>query len=119
MENEKRTTNEFKTKNGHAIVIKDYITGREANAIQASYLKDAKVSIVNGAPQIENFDVSSDEKAKRVMFEMMVVTVDGKTEKIVDGKTLGIADMVLDLRNEDYEEIVEKLNEKTGKKKAE
>ena len=99
------------TKNGHKIVMKEYITGREANEIQASYLKDANVKIVNGAPQVDNFDVTADEKAKRIMMDLMIVSVDGVTENV--------ADAILDLRNEDYEEVIEALNEKTGKKKAE
>jgi len=105
----KRPTTEFATKNGHVIVMKEYITGREANEIQSSYLKDAKVRIVDGAPQIDEFDVFSDEKAKKIMFNLMIVSVDGNTENV--------ADSILDLRNEDYEEVVEILNEKTGKKK--
>ena len=111
MDNKERPTIEFKTQNGHVVVIREYITGREANEIQQSYLKDAKVQIVNGAPQIEDFDVTADDKAKRLMLEKMVVSVDGVAENV--------ADLVLDLRNEDYEEIVELLNEKTGKKKSE
>ncbi len=44
MENKKeRETVEFKTKGGVTLVVKSYITGREANEIQSSYLKDANV----------------------------------------------------------------------------
>jgi len=111
METKERPKIEFKTKNGHVIVVKEYITGREANEIQGSYLKNAKVKIVNGAPQIDDFDVTADDKAKRLMIELMIISVDGNTE--------GVTDAVLDLNNIDYEEVVEKLNELTGKKKSE
>lgn len=111
MDNKERPQSEFTTKNGHKIVVKDYITGREQNEIQASYLKDANVKIVDGKPQVENFDITADDKAKSLLMTLMIISVDGVTENV--------ADLVLDLRNEDYEEVIEMLNEKTGKKKSE
>ena len=77
MENKERPTKEFTTTNGHKIVVKEYITGREANQIQSSYLKDANVKIVDGKPQVDNFDLSADEKAKRLMMDLMIISVDG------------------------------------------
>ncbi len=108
MENQDRPTIEFVTTSGIKVVMRSYITGREFNEVQGTYMESAKISLVNGQPQIEGFDPKSDERATYKLIEKAVVSLNGVAATI---------DTVLDLPNTDYAEIVEKLNEISGKKK--
>lgn len=110
METKQRTTTEIKTQHDYTVVMKDYITGREFNEIQNSYLEGAKVNVVDGKASIDGFDASAETKATDKMIGLMVVSVDGKTEDVINA--------VNDMRVEDYQEVIAKLNEISGKKKA-
>lgn len=104
-----RPTIELKTPHGHVVVLKEYATGREKNALQNTYLEHTKISVVGNQPKIDEFSPKAEEATINKMLEMFVVSVDGVTE--------GVVDLVLDLRVEDYDAVVEGLNEITGKKK--
>jgi len=105
-----RPTIEMKTPSGITLVIKEYSTGRESNEMQNIYLSSAKISVVGNTPKIDGFDPKAEEQVIKKMIELLVVSVDGVTENVVDA--------VLDMRTSDYDAVVEKLNEVTGKKKA-
>lgn len=111
MENSSRPTLDFATGSGAKLVLYTYITGREFNEIQGTYMDNAKITLVNGQPQVEGFDPKSDERATAKLIEKAVVSVNGVTENVLE--------LVMNLPSTDYLEIVEKLNEISGKKKLE
>lgn len=116
MSQKERPTETFKTENGYEVTVKSYATGREANKIQAVYMQSAKVTVVGQTPRIEGFDLGAEEKAIEMMVELLVVSV-----KDPDGNVNENAvDSVLDgMPKPDFDEVLDKLNELTGKKKAE
>jgi hypothetical protein len=109
MDNQNREVKEVKTSGGHTLMIKTYATGREYNEIQNQVLKNAKVSLIGGQPVAEGITGSSQLDANKKAIELLVVSVDGKTD--------GALDLVLDLPASDYQEVVDTLNELLGKKK--
>jgi len=101
-----RETKEIITPNNHKVVLKTYITGREEREIRNVYLENIDVT-GNGAVK----DIKADlvGKAENKAIELIVISVDGNKEKVVD--------LVLDLRKEDCNFIVEQINEIIGDKK--
>lgn len=89
-----RPTTELTTPNGHKIVLKDWITGREFESLSAPLLKLYKINASKGA--VEEPAVGGD-----VMTEMnkqaLIVWVES-----VNGSTENIYDTLLDMRQEDY-----------------
>ena len=81
---------EITTPNGTKIELKDYITGREARDIQNIILSGMKIS-----DNIESVDPSVIAKSQDKAIEIVVVSVNGEKEKIVD--------KVLDLPREDFD----------------
>ena len=99
---------DFTTTGGRAIKYKAWLTGREANELQTIYLGAAKIKVVNEKPQMDGFDPSVEIKATQKIIEIMVVSVDGKTEDVVN--------LVLDMKQSEYDEVVAALNEVAKKK---
>jgi len=95
---------------GHKIVFKTYATGRENNEIQSVYLRSAKISMVGKDAQVGSFTGEVQIEAVKKSIEMLVVSVDGKTENVVD--------TILDLPVEDYEAVVAEIEQLTSKKKT-
>lgn len=103
-----RETKELKTPNGHKVVYKAWLTGREKREIQNVFLQDMEVEVGKEASQKINAGLAN--KAQDKTIEMMIVSVDGEKEKVLD--------KVLDLRSEDFEAIINTLNSlETPKKK--
>ena len=88
-----------------------YATGRDSNAIQEVYLKDAKMNIVGKDVRIEGFSANADTEANKKMLELLVVSLDGDANSV--------SERVLDLPVADYNEIIASLNDISGKKKPE
>ena len=105
-----RPTVEVKTPNGHVVIVKAFATGRESNELQNIYLASAKISVVGNVPRIDGFDPKAEEQVINKMIELLVISVDGESTDVVN--------TVLDMNVVDYQAVVEKLNEVTGKKKA-
>ena len=106
-----RPTKEIITTNKHKIVYYEYATGRDYNAIQEVYLKDAKLNMIGKDVRIEGFNPNAENEANKIMFSLLVVSVDDQNE--------GVADKILDLPVIDYNEVIAALNEISGKKKIE
>ena len=94
------------TKNGVVVEFKDYIIGREFREIKNVYLSNMKVNGFSGQDADVDFDLSITSKAEEKAIELVVISINGSTENVLDA--------VLDLRKEDYEEIIGKVNEITG-----
>lgn len=104
---------------GKTVKLRGYITGRIEQAIENVYLQDSKVSteaehdISKGQrrsraekiKQVSTMDATVGQKATNKAIELVVLEIDGNSEKIVD--------QVLDLPKPDYQAIVDKVNEIT------
>lgn len=86
----------IKTVAGKAeIVLKDFINGRDLRAIQEIYAEHAEME--NG--QLKSFKSKTSLSAiQDKLIELVVVSVNGSTENIVDA--------ILDLPSKDYEQIL-------------
>lgn len=109
----KRETKEFTTTGGHVLVYKTYVTGRESNEIQKIILQDMKLEIGEAklSPFIGQVSAAHFTELNNKTIEILVVSLDGKTEALLD--------KILDLPNQEYSEVIAKLNEVTGEKKKE
>ncbi len=97
------TTN-FETKGGRKVVLKSFVTARDMRVLKDMYLAVAKFDQKGG----EIFDVNV-EKANEIenkTLELVVVSVDGETE--------GIIEKLLDLPAHDYNEIFEEVQKVAG-----
>jgi hypothetical protein len=100
-----RETKEFITPGGHKVVLRTYLTGREANELKAvmySALKmnmeDAQSGKVNVSDVPGTFLVEQEHKA----LGFLVVSIDGDTTAPVD--------KLLDLPAPEYEAVVKECN---------
>lgn len=109
MENQNRPTVEFVTSKGTKLVVRSFVTGREFNEIQNTYMENAKITVVNGQPQVEGFDPKAEQTATYKLIEKLVVSVGDVRENVLEA--------VLELPSTEYLEVVEKINEISGKKK--
>lgn len=92
-----------KTKGGHEVVIKEYITGRESRAISDVFLAGVKVTVgEDGKPKTEGIDAGISSVAQDKSIEVLVVSVDGKTDDVLAS--------VLDLPKADFDEVISALD---------
>lgn len=77
-----RSTHELETPSGKKLVLKDYITARERNAIRS--VLTAEVSVTATGPQLKELKEGLLDRAERVLIENVVVSYDGAPESIVD-----------------------------------
>lgn len=100
-----RETQEFTTPGGRKVVLRAYLTGREANELKAvmySALKmnmdDAQSGKVNVSDVPGTFLVEQEKKA----LSFLLVSVDGETN--------GVIDKLLDLPATEYEAVIKEVN---------
>lgn len=90
------------------VVIKKYLIGRERRALTNVYLDgDLKIG-ADGKVTTINSKIT--DTAQNLAWETVIVSIAGKSD--------GIVDAVLDLHAEDYDVLVEKVNEIGGQKKT-
>jgi len=111
MDKSTRPTKQIETPNKFTVVVKTYATAREFEMIQQCYMAGASMKLVGKTPQIDNFDPKSDFEAQKKTIEMLVVSINGSTDNLVNV-------MLDDMPKEDYDVIMGELNELSGKKKA-
>lgn len=97
--------NEIKTQNGYTVRLKkDFVTVRESQQIQSVFLKNAKLKNFDSA----DIDLSLTYEAQKKMVDILVVEiVSPKGETVKEN----LYDYILDMRNEDGQVIIEKLQE--------
>lgn len=103
----KRDTKEIITPIGkHKVVLKEWITGREKREIRKPYLEGMKFSLEEGKAKTEEIDANAlIEKSENKAIETIVVSIDDDKEKILE--------KILDMRDKDYEFIVDEINKIT------
>jgi hypothetical protein len=101
-----RETKEFLTPiDKHKVRIKTYITGGELEQIEEILYKRIKLSSVEKDANINLNDISFITEQTHKTIEIMVVSVNGKSENILEE--------VLNMKSEDYKFIQEKIEEVT------
>lgn len=107
MSPDKRETIKFKTPTGIEIEIYAYLTGREQRDIDAILINEmmGEVNMETGKPSVNTDLGEAQKKQEDKMIELMVVSIAGGTEDILN--------KILDMRAEDYKEVIDQLN-KTG-----
>ena len=70
---------------GHRVVLKTYITGREDREISNIYLRDMEVKVEGSTPKTGRMDmIKMTEAAEKKAVEIIVVSVNEKTENVFD-----------------------------------
>lgn len=104
MEREKKT---IKTPiSGQEIVLKSWLTGREKREISNVFLSKAKFS---GGKS--NFDVEGSALSELQDKQILIVVEN------INGSKENILEQVLDLKSEDYDFVIEKIEEVVNPKK--
>lgn len=105
-ENSSKPTTLFKLKSGnHEVELRDWLTGREKRLIKNALWGGKNMTIKDGKGEsdpvpMEDMDASTDKT-----IELMVVSIDGSRENILD--------TVLDMHSNDYDELMDKIEEIT------
>lgn len=100
-----RETREFTTPGNHNIVLRSYLTGREANELKSVLYADLKISaedLQGGKVAIENIPASFIVRQEEKAITTLVVSVDG----IADNA----AEIVLNLPAQEYSAVVAEVN---------
>lgn len=105
-----RETTSFTTSGGHAVVIKTYLTGREAN--QFKEIIYSKISFDGAQQSAVKLTGSVLLEQELAAIELCVISLDGKDYKD-SNSDYGLKDAVQDLPAPDYKEISEKVAELT------
>ncbi len=79
-----RETRDITTPGGKILVIKSYITPREANAIREILIKGASVDLNDMDAKIDKVPAENLVAFSNAMLKDVVVSYDGKTENILD-----------------------------------
>lgn len=99
-------TKEITTPKGkHKVVLKTFITGRDDQAIQAEYFKESSVEYSGGEGKA-GFGGSVIQNAQNKALEVVVVSVDGKEN--------GVLDAVLDMHRDDTAFVFAEVDKVTG-----
>lgn len=102
-----RATVEYKLKSGnHVVTLKEYLTGREKRSIKNALWTGKSMKIKDGKGESDPVPMEDIDASTNRTIELMVVAIDGKTENILD--------RVLDMRDRDYDDVLEKIEELTG-----
>jgi hypothetical protein len=102
----------FKTPiGGNKVEIKKWITGKDVREIRSVYLNSTKIGIKGTSPDVQGITGELIEKAENKTIEVVVVSIDGEKE--------GIVEKILALRSDDYNFVMEKIREVTNEKKSE
>ncbi len=98
-----RETTKFETPTGkQQIEIKTYITGKEKRDLTNIYLS-GDISFSTESQNIKGISATLVDKAQDLALQLIVVSIDGETE--------GLVQKILDMRSEDYDFIVKKVDE--------
>ena len=109
------TTQTIITKQAKAeVVIKDWITAREMQAVQSVVFEKMKLDFSpsaqrEGATSAQNIDPAAAVAMQNKQVETYVVSVNGE---------MNVMDMLLDLPDSDFQEVVQHINSLDSKKNS-
>lgn len=119
---EERKTIAVKTSHGHIINVYEYITGREYRAITEPFLDDEMtVSTKNNEHELKgvkgNKVFLSQDRAIQSIIKSVQYIKDGQLQDEINDRNQ-VLDFILNLPQDDYQMITEKINEITQPKKV-
>ena len=108
-----RETKTFATPIGkQEVIINAWLTGREKRELTNIFLKgDLKFNTESN--NVSGIDFSLVDKEQDLAWKLVVVSIDGKKEgDTIEGseKKFSVVEAILDMRSEDYDEIVRQVN---------
>jgi len=101
-----RETRTVTTPGGHTVVLRSYLTGREANELRQVLYADLKLNmedVQSGKIAIDEIPASFIVNQEQRAIEILVVSVDGVTENA--------AQTLLDFPEDEYNAVVAVVNE--------
>lgn len=102
-----RPTVEYKLKSGnHVLVLKEYLTGREKRAVKNALWAGKTMQIKDGKGESDAIPMDQMDASTDKTIELMVISIDGDDKKILD--------RVLEFRDRDYDDLIDKIEELTG-----
>ncbi len=93
---------------GHTIVAKTYLTAREANQLRQTLYAQIKMSMSDveaGKTEVKDIPAGVLLEQELKALELVIVSIDGGADNI--------AERLLDLRSDEYSEIVAEVNKIT------
>jgi len=95
----------------HKVEIKTYVSGGEMEQIQGVWLGSMEMEIKPGeqTPKMPKIKGSLISQANHKTIEVLVVSIDGKKEDILQG--------ILDMQHKDYQFVIDELNKMTATEK--
>ena len=107
-----RETTSFQTPiSNQTIVIKTYLTGREKRALTNVFISGG-IDFNAETQDVKNLDVSKVDKHEDLAWKTIIVSIDGKKDGEID-----IVNTILDMRSEDFDCVVAKVNDLISVKK--
>jgi hypothetical protein len=106
-----RETKPIVTSNSHTVTLKTYITGREQREISAVFLRDVAMTQAGKEAALSGFKGTLIHEAENKALELVVVDLDSSPDDLVN--------RILELPAQDYQDIVNAVNEVTQGKKNE
>lgn len=100
-----RETRKIKTPSGREVILKEWITGREAKELRKVFLNAVELSASGTEIKSTNIKTSVIEEAENKALEMVVLSLDGDKENLIE--------RLLDLPASDYQFIVAEVNKVT------
>ena len=102
---ENRETHKIKTPvNKDELELKSWITGREKRDLRNVFLKEMNFSLDKESKD-KKIDVSKVEEAEDNTIKLIVISINGKKEKILN--------TILSMRSADYDFVIEEINKIT------
>lgn len=96
---------------GIKIEILTYLTGREKRSLTNVYLEE-KLNYDSENKRVEGISPAAINRAQDIAWKTVIQSFDGKK----DGENFSVVDAVLDLRAEDYDFVVNAVNDITSDK---
>jgi hypothetical protein len=97
-----RETKEIVLPNGNKAVVKTYLTARESNEIKEVFNKAISMHLENGNMISDAIPASVLQEQEKKILALLVTSLDGDANNIYE--------RLLDLKQEDYEALVQETN---------
>lgn len=113
-----RETVELTTPSGHKVTVLSYITGREKRELTNAYL-GSNLNFSLDTQEVKGIDANALNRAQEAAWRTLIQSIDGhkEGEDLGEGKRFSIVDSILDMREQDYDFIVEQVNAITSDSK--
>ena len=103
-----RETTKFKTPGGHEVILKTYLTAREANQLKQVLYASINMSmtdLASGKTEIKDIPATSLLEQEREALKTVIVSLDGSQDNV--------AERLLDLPSDEYDAVVAEVNKVT------